>query len=114
MPDVDVIDCCPLLSGFVHRHAARDLQSVRVIGDGCVLISSLKAGLSNVLDRPVSVAPLGVHLQVAMVLIDRRSGKRWIRENSTNFGVAEKVLPQLSAPLDVCTAFALLDRVFNC
>jgi hypothetical protein len=68
---VDVVDGPPLVSGFWHRHAAGDLQTVRVIGDRRVSISSLKARLGDLLNRRITVAPFGVHLQIAAVIVER-------------------------------------------
>ena len=49
-----------------------------MIGDRRVLIAALKAGVGNLLDRRMAVAPFGVHLQVAAVLLNR--GARRMRD----------------------------------
>ena len=84
-----------------------------MIGDRRVLIATLKAGVGDLLHRRVAVAPFGVHLQVAAVLLKRRTRERGIREHAPDFGAAEKVPPKLASPLDVCAAVAPFDRVFD-
>jgi hypothetical protein len=63
--------------------------------------------------RPVAVAPFGMHLQVAAVLLKSRTFECGIRKNAPDFPTAEEVSPKLASPLSVCAAVAPFDRSFD-
>jgi hypothetical protein len=107
------VDGFPLFGRFGHRHAAGDLQSVRVIGDSRVLIAALETGIGNLLHGRVAVAPFGVHLQITAVLRKRRAPESRIRQHSPDFSPAEKVPPKLASALDILAIVAFLDGAFD-
>ena len=84
-----------------------------MIGDRRILIATLQAGVGNLLNRRRAVAPFGVHLQVAAVLLKCRARECRLGEDAPDLSAAEKVAPKLSSPFNVCTAIALFDRVFD-
>src|SRR5437763_17018265 len=84
-----------------------------MIGHRRVLITAPKAGVGNFLYCRVAVAPFGMHLQVAAVLLKRRTSESRIREDAPDLGAAEKVSPKLASSLNVCAAVATIDRVFD-
>ena len=67
---VHLVDRAALVRGLLHRHPAGNLQSMGMIGDRRVVIPTLKTGIGDFLDRRVAVAPFGVHLQIAEILVD--------------------------------------------
>src|SRR4029450_5855461 len=111
-----------------------------MIGDRRVLIAAVTTGIRDVLHRRGAVAPFGMHLQVAQVLLDRGTPERGIREHAADFRTAEKMAPQLRldgatperairehaadfrtaekmapqlpAPLNICAAVTLVDGLF--
>ena len=44
-----------------------------MIGHSGIPIAALKTAVGNLRDRRISVAPLGVHLQIAAILLERRT-----------------------------------------
>ena len=77
------------------------------------MVATLPAGVGNLLDRRVAIAPFGVHLQIAAVLLERGARECGIREHAPDLGAAEKMLPKPTPPLNVRAAAALFDRPFN-
>ncbi len=84
-----------------------------MIGHGRILITTRTARVSHLLRRRGAVAPFGVHLQVAAVLLKSGTRERGIRENSPDLGAAEKVLPKLASPFNVSAAVTPCDRLFD-
>ena len=66
-----------------------------MIGDRCVVITTLKACVGDLLYCRTAVAPFGVHLQVPAVLLKRRTRECGVRENAPDFDAAEEVSPKM-------------------
>ena len=110
---VDAVDSEPLRRGFGHRHAAGDSEPVRMIGHRGVLIASLNAGVGNLLDRRSTIAPFGVHLQIAAVLFNGGTIEAGIREHPPYLRAAQKVPPKLPSSLDIGATLAPFDCLFD-
>ena len=65
------------------------------------------AGVGDLLYRRIAIAPFGVHLQVAAVLLKGRTRECGIREDPPDFGTAQKVSPKLAPSLDVGAAILI-------
>ena len=102
-----------LRRGLRHRHAAGDLQSVRVVGHRRVLIASFKAGVGNLLDRRRAITPFGVHLQITAVLVDGGASEGGIRQDPPHLRAAQEVPTQVTPPLNIGAPLALLDGLFD-
>src|SRR6185369_8695747 len=84
-----------------------------MIGDGRISISALEARLSNVGQRHRSVAPFRVHLEIAAVLPERRTGHGRVHQNPPDLRAAQKVPPELASPLDVGAPPALVNGALD-
>ena len=111
---VDAVDGPPLVSGFGHRHAAGDLQAVRVVGDRRVSIAALQGR------RRRSAGPSDSRRSIRSASADRRGNPRAMgpsnagsRRIAQDLRATEKVPPKLTPPLDVRPPFAGVDRVLD-
>src|ERR1700730_10169554 len=84
-----------------------------MIGHRRVVIATLQAGVGYLVYRRIAVAPFGVHVQVAAVLVKSGARQCGIRENAPDFGATEKMSPELATPRNVCLAVAPFDRLFD-
>src|SRR4029434_3965604 len=84
-----------------------------MIGDRGISIAALNTGLRDVLHRRGAVAPFGVHLEVAQVLLKGRTRERGIREHSADVRTAEKIAPTLGARVYVRAPAAGFYGLFN-
>jgi hypothetical protein len=97
-----------------HRDAARNRQTVRVIGHRTVTVSELETSFDDLSERLASVAVDRMHLQIAAVVRKSRSGKRVVVESRNDLGPAQEMTAQLAA-FDDCGGRARFgDCVFNC
>ena len=62
-----------------------------MIGDAAVLVAARDAGLDDVLERLASVAPRGVHLQIAAIVGERRSVSDVLRERREHLCTTQEV-----------------------
>ena len=70
---------------------AGDLQALRMIGDGDVLVIARHGGVRHVADRTFAVAPCAVHLEIAFYA---REPGRISGQYRTRFGEGQEVLAQ--------------------
>jgi len=84
-----------------------------VVGVRLGLIAALHAGVGNVFDRRNAIAPFGVHLQIAAILLKRGTLEVGVGENPPHLRAAQEVPPKLAAPLDIAPTLALLDGLFD-
>ena len=110
---VDAVNGLTLSRRFLHRHSTGDLQPVRMIGDSRIVIAAPSAGIGNLLDRRVAIAPFGVHLQIASVLVNSRTIEGRVCKNPPHFGTAQEVTSKVSPPLNVRSPLALFDRLLH-
>ena len=86
---------------LVHRHPARNLQPVGVIGDGRTRPAEGGRRFDDLSEARNAVAPLRVHLHVAPVVGRRRPAKRRVLENLAHSGAAEKMRSQSPPALNI-------------
>ena len=84
-----------------------------MIGDRGVSIASFKAGIGNLLDRRSTIAPFGVHLQIAAVPLQAGAIEGGIREDTPHFRAAEELPAKLTPPLNVGATLAPFDGLFD-
>ena len=84
-----------------------------MIGDRCICIAASQAGIGNLAHRGRTVAPLGVHLQVATIVVPRWPVAGPVAEYPQCLGAAEYVLPQPPSSRDVGLPVTLLDGVLD-
>jgi hypothetical protein len=91
---VDGVDVGVLLAQLGHRRAARDLETVRVVGESAVCIAAFATRVDDLVQRLAAVAPYGMHLQIAAIRRSTRSRERSIREDAQGAGAAQEVASQ--------------------
>ena len=84
-----------------------------MIRDRGVRIAARLAGPSDIFDGRTAVAPLGVHLEIAGVIIERWSITRTIVKDSQDFGPAQEMRAQRATTLDVVATATRVNRTFN-
>jgi HAD superfamily hydrolase (TIGR01509 family) len=110
---VQSMDGIVLLGRLLHRHAAGDFQPVRMVGHRGVRISTFEAGFHDFAQGWSAVTPLRVHLQIALVVLNRRRRKRLIVQDSQNFRSTEKMGSQEPPSQDVRPSLADGDGRFD-
>ena len=110
---IDAIDLTVLLEQAVHRHPARNGQAVGMVRHRAELISAGDSRPDDVVERLGSVAPGGVHLQIATVIGEARSLQPPILQGSDHLRPAQKMTAQSAAPVHVHDLIAPRNRLFN-
>src|SRR4051794_39922408 len=87
--DEQRVDRLPLLRTLRHRHAAGNLQTVRVVGYRRVGVTPRETRIDDVAQLGVAIAPDRMHLEVAAIVVQRGPGEPWIVQHSPYFGAAE-------------------------
>src|SRR5205085_2709124 len=70
-------------------------------------------GIADLLHCRSAVAPFRMHLQIAAILLNRGSHACGVGENAPDCRPADKVLPKLTPPFDVCPPSARCDRILD-
>ena len=110
---VQAIDRAMLLEELRHRDAAGDRQTVRMIRDTAEAVATLDAGRDDLVERLAAVAPRRVHLQIAAIVGDRRSGQLLVLQRREHLRATEKVSAQIAPSCDVFALAALVDRALD-
>jgi hypothetical protein len=109
---VERVDGGVLPGRLRHRHPAGDRQPVGVIRNPGAALAAREARVGDRVERFGAVAPDGVHLEVAAVLLT--GGSAAAREDVANGGAAEEMLPQrpqlCNLLLLACLAHCALDE----
>lgn len=85
---VDALDRDALLSGLGHRHATGDLEAVGMVRDRRILITARQTGVGDLLHGRHAIAPFRMHLEIAAILLQRRTIEVGIGQNAPNLGAA--------------------------
>src|SRR5262245_48040661 len=110
---VEASDGAMLLFRLGHRHAARDPQAVRMVGDRRIAVPPREAGLGDLLEGRRAVAPFRMHLEIATVVGRTWSRGRRVVEEAQRFGATEKVLAERPPAPDILELAAVRDRLFD-
>src|SRR4051812_33547212 len=113
MTPVERVDLFVLFAQLRHRHSAGDLQAVGMIGHRTELVSEADSRADDVGERLAAVAPGGVHLQVAAVVLDSRPLQRRVGQRREHLRTTEEVVAQPAPALDVCRLAAFGDGPFD-
>src|SRR4029453_6012577 len=110
---VHPVDGAALVNGLGHRHATRDLQTVRMIRDGRICVSTCLTCVADVLQGGVAVPPRRMHWEVPPILVQSRSAKSRIPNDPHHLRSAEEVPTQRAAALDIIPPFAEVDSTLD-
>src|SRR5206468_6998531 len=98
---VQDVNLAMLLAQIRHRHAAGDLQTVRVIGDGAERVPTGQTLLDDVGERLAAIAPRGVHLKIAAIVLEARTDKFPVLQCRHHLRTAEELTAKIPAMFDV-------------
>lgn len=110
---IDAVDGAALVNCLGHRHATRDLQTVRMIRDRRIAVSARLTCLADVVQRGIAVTPFRMHLEIAAILVQTRSAKSRIPDDSQHLRSAEEVPAQCTAALDVVASLPEVDGTLD-
>ena len=102
-----------LLPQIVHRDAAGDFQPVRVIGDAAERVSTGQAALDDVREGLAAIAPRGVHLKIAAIVLESRTDQLPVVQRRHHLRAAQKLAAEISTALDVAGLSAVGDGALN-
>ena len=110
---VEPIDLVMLGRESRHRDAVCDRQPVGVIRHGRILVPARQPRFDDDLQRLAAITVGGVHLQIAAIVLQRRSAKLLILESLDYLRAAEKRAAQFAALLDGASLSAFSDRALD-
>ena len=110
---VDCVDLLVLFRQLGRRDATRDRQAVTVIRDCRKHVAARDTPVGHLGERGATIAPVGVHLKIAAIVLQRGPAQRRIAERLDDVGPAEHVVSQLTAAGDIRRIRAFGDGPFD-